>query len=121
MRTASLRFAGLALVCALVSCSYGAIDAPLAVDVTALPATAVRMDATLTDAAAKVTAVHPQFYAGAYASYPLVLSFAAPAPGAFSLVLQAFDANGAVVAHATPAGTWNGAPQQLQVALVPGP
>lgn len=110
-----------AVACGLVSCSYGAIDAPLTVDVTAIPASAVRIDATLTDSAAKSTAVHPQFYAGQYATYPLVLSFAAPAPGAFSLAMQAFDANGVVVAHATPAGTWSGAPQQLQVAMIPGP
>lgn len=110
---------GLGLLLALSSCSYGAIDAPLALDVNAIPSTAVRLDATLTDSSSKATVVHPQFYAGEYASVPLVLSFAAPAAGAFSVTLQAYDANSVTVGHGTASGVWGGQPQQLQVTMGP--
>lgn len=108
----------------LAGCSYGAIDAPLAVDVSNIPGSAVRIDATLTDAAQKTTVVHPQFVAGAYATTPLTLAFAAPATGPFSVSMQAFDASNTAVAHgSTSPGTttWAGIPQHLQISLLPGP
>jgi hypothetical protein len=106
----------------LAGCSYGGIDAPLTVDVSGIPNTAVRIDAPLTDAAQKTTVVHPQFVAGAYATTPLTLAFAAPATGPFKVGrIQAFDANGTPIANGSTTGTWTGTPQQLQIALVPGP
>jgi hypothetical protein len=106
----------------LAGCSYGGIDAPLTVDVSGIPNTAVRIDATLTDAAQKTTVVHPQFVAGAYATTPLTLAFAAPATGAFKVSMQAFDASNPVAsAHGSTTGTWPSTPQAVQVALVPGP
>jgi hypothetical protein len=108
----------------LAGCSYGGIDAPLTVDVSGIPNTAVRIDATLTDAAQKTTVVHQQFAAGTYAATPLTLAFAAPANGSFKVTVQAFDAlNPTAVANGStsPAAKWNGAPQQLPIALVTGP
>ena len=106
----------------LAGCSYGGIDAPLTVDVSGIPNTAVRIDAPLTDAAKKTTVVHPQFVAGAYATTPLTLAFAAPAPGTFTVgKIQAFDANGTPIANGSKTGIWNGTPQQLSIALVAGP
>jgi hypothetical protein len=106
----------------LAGCSYGAIDAPLTVDVTGIPNAAVRIDAPLTDAAQKTTVVHPQFVAGAYATTPLTLAFAAPANGSFTVgKVQAFDANGTPIAHGSTSGNWAGTPLQLSIALVLGP
>jgi hypothetical protein len=105
----------------LAGCSYGAIDAPLTVDVTGIPNAAVRLDAPLTDAAQKTTVVHPQFVAGAYATTPLTLAFAAPATGPFKVgKIQAFDANGTPIANGTVTGAWPATPQ-LSIALTPGP
>jgi hypothetical protein len=108
----------------LAGCSYGAIDAPLTLDVTGMPNNAVRIDATLTDAVQKTTVVHQQFAAGTYAATPLTLAFAAPLNGSFKVTVQAFDAlNPTAVAHGQtdPAATWTGAPRQLPIALLTGP
>jgi hypothetical protein len=106
----------------LAGCSYGGIDAPLTVDVSGIPNTAVRIDATLTDLAQKTTVVHPQFVAGAYATTPLTLAFAAPAIGNFNVFVQAFDgSNPVAIAHGSATSTWAGTPKQLPVALLPGP
>ena len=108
----------------LAGCSYGGIDAPLTLDVTGMPNSAVRIDATLTDAVQKTTVVHQQFAAGTYAATPLTLAFAAPANGPFKVTVQAFDAlNPTAVAHGStdPIATWRGAPRQLPIALVAGP
>ena len=125
MRTAPLNFAAalcLAVAASLcfAGCSYDSISAPLTFEVKGIPNGAIHLDATLTDAANKITEVHPSFGADAYsADQPLMMAFPAPASGTLSIAIQAFDQSRNVVAAYTGTGDFSGSPLDLPVTLVP--
>ena len=102
-------------------CSYDDVSptaAPIQLLVNGIPATAVRLDATLVDATLGSQSVHPQFGAGTASS----LSLSLPPPsttGPFVVNVQAFDAAGTQIASGTANGTYSGPtpPTSLQVTL----
>jgi hypothetical protein len=106
----------------VAGCSYDTLSAPLTPQIDGLPGSAVRVEAALTDNAGKTTTVHPHFGAGVYGGgNPLVLAFPAPAAGALTFSVQAFDAADMQLAQGTTQGTYAGASLPLQVTLQAGP
>jgi hypothetical protein len=101
MRTALKALCALALA-TLAACSFNRIDGALEVEVTGMPANAIRAEAVLTDANGGTITRDPHFGIGVYLSQPLTLTFPAIPAGNYSVQVIAFDSS------ATEVGVGNG-------------
>jgi hypothetical protein len=109
----------LVLLAFAAGCSYDPISdaaAPIKVHVTNIPATAVRLEVTMTDSTSATQSVHPNFGAGTEPSLDLALP--PPAAGAFTIQAQALDGSGTNVGNGTGSGSYTaGEVVPVQIAL----
>ncbi len=106
MRTAFIRTAICAVVCALAGCNYNHIQGALEFDITGIPESAVSVSVVVTDSSTALTERDPSFGNGVYASAPLVVTFPTIASGAYTVQVEADDIDHTPVAVANVSGSF---------------
>jgi|GEM_PF-4973180 len=105
MRTALNALCAFALA-TFAACSFNRIDGALAVEVTGMPASAIRAEAVLTDSNGGTITRDPHFGSGVYLSMPLELTFPTLPAGDYTVQVIAYDSSSTEVAVGNHGGTF---------------